>query len=218
MSGYSRARIASAFIAMLGAAGCAAPQYDDQTDKMISTLQSDVDTQLVTLITLDHKIAALAAKSDAASQKALADATTKAGYDASSSFYDKTDVELTSLRLRVDAAPNNSTANIDTALTDLSENLLGEDTAGSLQNHHKNSPGGVMDLFYLTTIEKQLNAQFQALLSYELVLKGNSSSGGGSSSGSSGGGGSPNGGGGSSGGGGGSSGGGQTTSHQSNIE
>ena len=58
------------------------PQYDDQTDKLISQIQTDVDTQFVSLITLDHKISRLSGKPDPASVKALADAKTKAGFDA----------------------------------------------------------------------------------------------------------------------------------------
>jgi hypothetical protein len=156
-------------ITLLGLGGCAAPQYDAQTDKLISTLQSDVDTQLVSLISLDHKIAGLKGSSDSTSQKALAEATTKAGYDANSGFYDKIDVELTSLALRVDAAPNDSTARIDVAIKALRDNLLGRDIKGSLQNVHLAS--GVLDESYLTSEQGILNTQFQALLTYELVLK-----------------------------------------------
>ena len=83
---------------LLLVAACAAPQYDDQTDKLISQLQTDVNTEIVSLITLDHTISNLTGKTDAASKKALADAKTKAGYNANTSFYNKVDVDLTALQ------------------------------------------------------------------------------------------------------------------------
>src|SRR5690242_11594248 len=75
--------------------GCAAPQYDDQTDKAISTLQSDIDTQFVSLTSLGKKIESLKRRSDPASVKSREDAQTKASFDSQSSAYDKIQVDLT---------------------------------------------------------------------------------------------------------------------------
>lgn len=116
-------------------AACAAPQYDDQTDKLISQLQTDVNTEIVSLITLDHKISNLAGKTDAASQKALAAAKSKAEYDANTTFYDKVDVDLTSLQTRVDAEPSAATPHLDKAIQDLRDNLLAGN--GSMQALHQ---------------------------------------------------------------------------------
>src|ERR1051326_5260072 len=85
-------------IALLFATSCAAPQYDAQTDKLISQLQTDVDSEIVSLITLDRKIARLSGKADQTSQKALAEAKSKAGYEANADFYDKIDVGLIGLQ------------------------------------------------------------------------------------------------------------------------
>src|SRR5271157_5527425 len=94
---------------LLMMAACAAPQYDVQTDQLISQLQTDVDTEIAALITLDRKINSLSGKTAAASQKALADTRAKAGYDANTGFYDKVDVDLTALQTRVDAEPSAAT-------------------------------------------------------------------------------------------------------------
>jgi hypothetical protein len=157
---------------LLLAAACAAPQYDDQTDKLISELQTDVDTEIVSLITLDHKISSLSGKSDAASQRALADAKAKAGYDANTGFYDKVDVDLTSLQTRVDAEPSAATPHLDTAIKDLRDNLLAAD--GSMQATHQKV--GILSEAYLRNVKMLVDAQIGALLTRELGLKSGSSS------------------------------------------
>jgi hypothetical protein len=166
-------------------AGCAAPQYDDQTDKLITQLQTDVDTEIVSLITLDHKIdaltkqaAALAAKADAASQKtlastqkALADAKTKAGYEANTSFYDKVDVDLTGLQTRVDAEPSPATPFLDDGIAQIHDNLLA-DNASLLSNHQQYD---ILSESFLRLSQKTIDQQIGALLTRELGLKGSSS-------------------------------------------
>jgi hypothetical protein len=148
-------------------AGCATPQYDDQTDKLITQLQTDVDTGLVSLITLDHRIALLATKDDAASKKALADAMIKAAYDANAAYYAKLDVDLTGLETRIDAEPSRATPYLDRALSDLRQNLLA--APGSLQATHEQL--GVLSEDYLRIAAKTVNAQIGALLTRELALK-----------------------------------------------
>jgi hypothetical protein len=150
---------------VLGA--CSAPPYDEQTDRLISALQYDVDSHIVTLLSLDRKIAELSRANDDLARKALADARARAGYEANAPFYDKIDSQLTSLRLRVDALPNEATPNIDRSIDELRANLLtGE---GSLRSVHQQR--GVLSEAYLRNERNILNAQFQALLTYELVLK-----------------------------------------------
>jgi hypothetical protein len=159
---------AAAIVLMTVAAGCVtAPQYDDQTDKQISQLQTDIDTQIVTLITLDHKIQALTGKTDATSQKALADATSRASYDANTAFYDKVDVDLTTLQTRVDSEPSAATPHLDSSLKNLHDNLLTAD--GSMQLTHQKVT--VLSATYLQSAQVIVDAQIGALLTRELGLK-----------------------------------------------
>jgi hypothetical protein len=146
---------------------CSAPPYDEQTDRLISALQSDVDSQIVTLLSLDRRIAELLPTNTDAARKALADAKARAGYEANAGFYDKLDSQLTSLRLRVDALPNEATPNLERSIDELRANLLGGE--GSLRSVHQKQ--GILSEAYLRNERRILNAQFQALLTYELVLK-----------------------------------------------
>ena len=180
MKPNARARIllGAAPLMILSLGGCflTPPDYDDQTDKMITQLQTDVDTEIVTLISLDHKIGSLAQKTDEASQKALADAKTKAAFDANGTFYDKVDVDLIGLQTRVDAEPNAATQHLDVALKDLRSNLLGTDASMRLLHQ----ADGILTEDKLGTVQKLVDAQIGALLTYELQLKNGSSSSGGS--------------------------------------
>jgi hypothetical protein len=157
----------AALIVGLAVAACSAPPYDEQIDRLISALQSDVDGQIVTLISLDHKIAEFSTATIDASRRALGDARGKASYDANAAFYDKIDSQITSLRLRIDALPNEATPNLDRSLDELRANLLSDQ--GSLRSVHQQQ--GILGEAYLLNERKLLNAQFQALLTYELVLK-----------------------------------------------
>ena len=170
--------VAVALAVFVGA--CTPPQYDDQTDKLISQLQTDVDTEIVSLITLDHKIDSLTKKTDAASQKSLADAKLKAGYDANTTFYDKVDVELTGLQTRVDAEPSPATPYLDSSIKNLHDNLLAAE--GSLQTTHQSVE--ILSEAYLRPAQMLIDAQIGALLTRELSLKTGAS---GSTSGSTGG-------------------------------
>jgi hypothetical protein len=146
---------------------CSAPPYDEQTDRLISELQYDVDSQIVMLLSLDRRIVELAPTNTDAARKAIADARARAGYEANAAFYDKLDSQLTSLRLRVDALPTEATPNIDRAIDELRANLLSGE--GSLRSVHQKQ--SILGEAYLRNERRLLNAQFQALLSYELVLK-----------------------------------------------
>jgi hypothetical protein len=150
-----------------GLGACSAPPYDEQTDRLISTLQYDVDSQLVTLLSLDRQIAESSTASSDAGRKALVEAKARAGYEANAPFYDKLDSQLTSLRLRIDALPNEGTSDLDRSIDELRANLLSGE--GSLRSVHQQR--GVLSQAYLQNERRILNTQFQALLSYELVLK-----------------------------------------------
>ena len=69
--------------------------------------------------------------------------------------------------MRIDALPNEATANLDRSLDELRANLLSDQ--GSLRSVHQQQ--GILSEPYLLSERKLLNAQFQALLTYELVLK-----------------------------------------------
>jgi hypothetical protein len=161
----------------MASASCTAPQYDDQTDKLITQLQSDVDTQFVMLISFDHQIAMLSGKTDAASQKALSNVRAMAGYDSNVPFYNKVDVDLLSLRLRVDAEPSAATPMLDDAIKNLRDNLLTVD--GSVQATHQTlaqqNPPGVMSALYLRDAQAIVDVQIGKLLTRELGLKTGSS-------------------------------------------
>jgi len=148
-------------------AGCVAPAYDNRIDDLIGTLQSNTDTEIVTLITLDHKIAALKQKTDPDSLRALEEAKKKAGYDANTDYYDKVDVALTTLSLRVDALPDKSTGEFKKSLGKLHGLLLGEE--GSLQRVHEKA--GILSEVYLRDERKLLNVEFGALLLLQTTLK-----------------------------------------------
>jgi hypothetical protein len=153
---------------MTAVAGCVTPpQYDDQTDKLISQLQTDIDTEIVTLTTLNHKIQALTGKTDAISQKALADSTAKASYDTNTPFYDKLDVDLTTLQTRVNSEPSAATPYLDASLKNLHDNLLTAD--GSMQVTHQKVE--VLSAAYLQSAQIIVDAQIGALLTRELGLK-----------------------------------------------
>ncbi len=159
--------ITVALLLALALAGCAAPQYDDQTDKLITQLQTDVDTEIAALITLDHRIARLSDSTDPAAKTALADARTKAGYDANAGFYDKVDVDIDALQTRVDAEPSAATQYLDRAIKDLHDNLLGAD--GSMQATHQKLD--ILSAPYLMGVRQIVDAQIGALLTRELGLK-----------------------------------------------
>ena len=143
------------------------PQYDDQTDKLISQLQTDVDTEFVSLETLDQKIDRLSNSTDAASKQALSDAKTKASYESNASFYDKVAVDLTGLQIRVDAEPSPATSHLDTSINDLRANLLGADNSMQATHQIQNT----LSMTYLQEVQKLVDAEIGALLTRELGLK-----------------------------------------------
>ena len=172
MSGLMKRRALICSVLIL--AGCVtAPQYDDQTDKLISQLQTDVDTEFVSLKSLNDQIKDYSGQTDAASQKSLADAKTKASYSSADAFYQKADVDLISLKTRIDAEPNLSTSKLDEAWQLLNDNLIG--STDSMQSIHKRDT--IISNTELTEIQALVDAQIGALLTRELNLKGSQSSG-----------------------------------------
>jgi hypothetical protein len=76
---------AGALLLITGA--CAAPAYDEQTDRMISALQADVDTQLLTLISMDQELAALSTRPVPVSAQTAAELRRRLSYAANLDFY-----------------------------------------------------------------------------------------------------------------------------------
>jgi hypothetical protein len=168
-SRHAQPEIRYALAAMFSLAmfGCSAPKYDDQTDKQITQLQTDVDTRIISLSSLDDRISSLSKSTDATSKKALSAARTTAGYDANTDFYDKVDVDLITLRTRVDAEPSLATSSLDAAIDQLHDNLLGD--SGSMRSMHVRD--GIIPKSNLKTIQQLVDAQIGALLTRELGLK-----------------------------------------------
>jgi hypothetical protein len=136
-------------------ASCAtAPQYDATTDSDISTLQKEIDTQLVQWL-VDVRLGD-------------ADSLQKASYASSTQFYAKVDTDLTALELRMEAIPDASTVKLPDFFTNLRSQLL-----INLKNAHQKDGHLVEPVLVVT--RNQLNAQFAVLLTYELSLKGVSS-------------------------------------------
>ena len=77
--------------------------------------------------------------------------------------YDTVDTDLKSLELRMEATPDPSTANLPIVFSNLSTEIT------NLKNTHKQS--GTLSEFFLRATQQQLDAQFAALLTYELSLK-----------------------------------------------
>ena len=143
-----RVALALAFAAL---ASCASvPQYDATTDSDISSLQKEIDTQLVQWM-VDDRLGD-------------PDSLKKTSYASSVQFYAKVDTDLTSLELRMEAIPDASTEK----LPDFFKNL--GDQWKNLQNAHQKE-GHLVEAVLVVT-RNQLNAQFAVLLTYELSLKG----------------------------------------------
>ena len=92
--------LAAIFALLATLAGCAPPAYDPLTDQQITAVEQETDGLLVKLITLDARIAQLQKLNDPASQKALAEARTEAGYAANIGAYDQITTDLATLKLR----------------------------------------------------------------------------------------------------------------------
>jgi hypothetical protein len=120
---------------------CAAPQYDSKADAAISDLQSKLHGQIDGWIS----------KSKPAS------------YTKNVAFYDGVDTDLKSLELRMEATPDPSTANLPIIFSNLSNQIT------TLRKTHEET--GTPTEFFLLATQQQLDAQFAALLTYELSLK-----------------------------------------------
>jgi hypothetical protein len=147
-----RVALALAF-AILASCATPPPQYDATTDSDISTLQKEIDSQLVQWI-VDDRLGD-------------ADSLKKASYASSTQFYAKVDTDLTALELRMEAIPDSSTIKLPDFFTSLRTQLTHLQTA-----HQKD--GHLVEPVLVVT-RNQLNAQFAVLLTYELSLKGVSS-------------------------------------------
>jgi hypothetical protein len=135
-------------------ASCAtAPQYDATTDSDLSSLQKEIDTQLVQWL-VDARLGD-------------PDSLKKANYASSVQFYAKVETDLTALELRMEAVPDSSTVKLPEFFKNLHTQL------DTLQTAHQKDGHLVEPVLVVT--RNQLNAQFAVLLTYELSLKGVSS-------------------------------------------
>ena len=88
--------------------------------------------------------------------------STPIDYTKNIKFYDELDTSLKGLELRMEATPDPSTANLPIIFVNLSTQI-----ANLRSIHKQGSPTG----YYLKAKQQQLDAQFAALLTYELSLK-----------------------------------------------
>lgn len=181
-----------ALVLITGVVACTAPPYDDQTDKLITQLQTDVTTEFTTLITQNEKLAELSGAKDKASQAALAKAQTAAGYDANTDAYDKIAVDLVLLKTRIANEPNWGTRRVSSALDLFTQKLTGPVGAtvpvGSCDRSNPNSSMrsvhkacGRLSNTYLLEKYKIVSDQLNSFVLYGVTIKnGQSPSGGGS--------------------------------------
>jgi hypothetical protein len=136
--------------ALLIAACATVPQYDQTTDANITSLQKEVDSQLVQWITY--------------ARIGDADSLKKSSYSASIDFYNKVDTDLTSLELRMEAVPDPSTAKLPLIFENFRTQI------NNLRTTHQKDTN--LSAITYTALRNQLNAQFAVLLTFELSLKG----------------------------------------------
>ncbi len=147
--------------------GCAAPYYDEQTDKLVTQLQTDVETQFTTLITSGEEISFLSGQSDAASKVDLAKYQAQAGWNANIAAYDKIEVDLLLLRPRVEAVQSWAGDRISQQLDLLGENLIGP--TDSLRSTHQRE--GILRLDTLQGFNGLVTPELNTLVATEVQLK-----------------------------------------------
>ncbi|MBF0480441.1 MAG: hypothetical protein HQK81_02450 [Desulfovibrionaceae bacterium] len=150
---YNYAVLCFISLAALLLSSCAAPQYDSITDAQISSLQKEVDSQMVQFITL--------------SRQNDQDSIKKGSYSQNIEFYNKVETDLTSLELRIEAVPDLSTSVFPELFAKMRKGV-----ENIRQAHQKN--GNLPDIVW-TPLRTQLNSGFAVMLTYELSLKGVSS-------------------------------------------
>lgn len=158
--------LVSLVLVLFGLVSCSPPKYDAQTDKLITTLQTDTDTLLINLISLDNQIHFLRNHANKSSNNARLSDMEKSSYRANISSYNKINVDYVTLRTRIDATQNKSTPHLDRALDQIYANLFGKE---SLETQHQKNER--LERPYLESEKAFLDSQFAALLTYELVLK-----------------------------------------------
>ena len=152
--------------------GCTAPVYDDQTDKLVTQLQTDVETEITTLITLDEEIQDVSRNTDSVSKAELTKYKSAAGWNANTSAYDKIAVDLLLLRPRVEAVRNWGTPSVLKSIDLLRENLVG--STNSMRALHQRD--GILRLDELQTINNTVGPELDALVAVEAQLKAGQSS------------------------------------------
>jgi hypothetical protein len=173
---------------------CTAPQYDDQVDKLITQLQTDVTSEFTTLITQDEKIGDLAGATDKASQAALAKAQAAAGYEANTDAYNKIAIDLVLLKTRISNEPNWGTGHVADALDLLMQQLSGPigatapagtcgggNPASSMRSVHKAC--GTLSIDYLVEKYGIISGELNLLVLYDVTIKNGQATGAGSGGG-----------------------------------
>jgi len=148
-------------------AACSTPAYDDQTDKLALQLQTDVETELTTLLTLGEEIQDVSQDTDPTSKAALTKYQAAANWTANMAAYDKIEVDLLVLRPRVAAESNWGTSSVLQSIDLLSANLV--DSANSMRGLHKRD--GILRLDEIQDIKGVVEPQLDALIAVEAQLK-----------------------------------------------
>lgn len=149
---FNRSALASFGFLLL--VSCATSKYDATVDAKLTELQQEVDTQMVSMIS--------------ASTQTNEKSVKQRAYNANIAFYDKVDVDLTSLELRMEGV-SGSKDNTEEIFSNIRSTLT------SIAQTHKKQ--GVASREYWAANRTILNVEFGTLIQRELVYKGLASSG-----------------------------------------
>jgi hypothetical protein len=140
-------------------------------DQDITTLQTDVDTELTILINLNTQMENLQKLSDASSTAALAKAKMDAGYQANIPAYSKIQVDMDNLNARIDLIKNIETSTLKTGMKTLHDIIFGD--TGIVVTHQKQDKLGTVTI---TSTKRSFDGDILGLINFEIALKTNSMS------------------------------------------
>lgn len=141
--------------------GCA-PAFDEVADKKVSEAQQKFDEGAIALISAARNLEMVRSRTPAVSQTILAEAMKKVQFASHQAWYDAAEASLSSARLRVSADPA-TPSQIDGSFQKLSENF-----ADLRATHETND---VISSPAVVAARTEINRQFRALTSYQLLLK-----------------------------------------------
>ena len=154
-----RLRLGLAACLVLLLAACA-PAYDETADKLVIAAQQKFDEGATALI--GNARAAEQLRRRTPPPEALAAATKKVAFAANQGWYDQVDTAVSTARIRV-AADSATPAQIDQSFALIQDNLADLRSA-----HEKND---TIAASTLSAARVLINAQFKALMTYELQVK-----------------------------------------------